>query len=88
MFKEAKLFFYFIFIISVFFFIIKYYTSNDHIKKNYRLKKDLTEKILLDSNNLFILESDTVNIIDDGENLSTQNIKKRFFWNLLINDTK
>ena len=87
MLKEVK-YLIFIFLIALFtFFTLKYYFSDDYKKKSYRSFNKIEEKITEYSNNLPILESDTVNIIE-YVNQNKDNKKKFNFWKLLENDEK
>jgi len=83
MIKEIK---YFFFILSIFLFIffsVKYYISDEHIKKSYRSKQNIDIKIKNYENKLILLESNTENIIEYPENNINKKKKKYFFWNLI-----
>ena len=83
MIKEIK---YFFFILSIFLFIffsVKYYISDEHIKKSYRSKENIDVKIKDYENKLILLESNTENIIEYPENNNNKKKKKYFFWNLI-----
>ena len=77
----------FIIIISLFFFFVgKYYFSDTNKKNSYRSFNNIEKKIDLYSDNLPILESDTIDIIQYVEK-SNNNKKKKFnFWKLLEQD--
>ena len=86
MIKELK---YFLFIVSIFFFIfftLRYYFSDTYKKKSYRSLSRVDEKIIVFSENLKTLENDTNNIIEYVEYRNDKNKKKYFFWELLKND--
>ena len=73
-----------LFIISFFFFILKYYLSNKTInEKNYNrqnIEEILKEKIF----DLPVLLNDTDNIIEFNNSIEDSiNKKKRSFWDLL-----
>ncbi len=75
-----------LFIISFFFFILKYYLSNKAInEKNYNrqnIEEILKEKIF----DLPVLLNDTDNIIEFNNSIEDSiNKKKRSFWDLLKN---
>ena len=75
-----------LFIISFFFFILKYYLSNKTInEKNYNrqnIEEILKEKIF----DLPVLLNDTDNIIEFNNSIEDSiNKKKRSFWDLLKN---
>ena len=86
MLKEIK-YLLFIIIISLFlFFTWKYYFSDENIKKSYRSKKNIDEKIKTYAKNLPILENDTNNIIEYVKQSDKKKKKKFNFWKLLEND--
>ncbi len=86
MLKEIK-YFIFIAVISIFIFLtVKYYFSDNNIKKSYRSYNSINERIKNYSKNLPVLENDTNDIIE-YINQSNQKKKKKFnFWKLLEND--
>ena len=86
MFKEIKYFIFFLVIILFIFFSIKYYISDDNIKKTYRNLSSVDENINIYKKNLPVIFNDTdkiVKYLNNGENL---NKKKYSFWNLLKNE--
>ena len=86
MIKELK---YVVYLFVIFFFIFfttKYYFSNENKKKSYRSFQSIDKKNAAFVSNLYILESDTENIIEYVENNVSQNKKTYYFWKLLIND--
>ena len=83
MIRELKYVFYLATIFFFIFFVIRYYFSDEYIKKSYRSLNLLDEKINTFSSTLTILESDTSDIIKYVENNNNQDKKKYYFWNLL-----
>ena len=83
MIRELKYVFYIITIFFFIFFVIRYYFSDEYIKKSYRSLNLLDEKINTFSSTLKILEGDTSDIIKYVENDNNQDKKKYYFWNLL-----
>ena len=86
MLKELK---YVVYLFVIFFFIFftaKYYFSDENKKKSYRSFQSIDQKNAAFASNLYILESDTENIIEYVENNVGQNKKTYYFWKLLIND--
>tara|TARA_B100000780_G_scaffold243546_1_gene186819 strand:+ start:272 stop:535 length:264 start_codon:yes stop_codon:yes gene_type:complete len=83
MFKELKYFLY-LSIISLFFFLlIKYYFSDDNIKNSYRSYKQVNEKITMYSQNVILLKSDTIGIVEYVEKNNNKNKKSFNFWKLI-----
>ena len=86
MFKELKYFLY-LSIISLFFFLlIKYYFSDDNKKNSYRSYKQVDEKITNYSQNIILLKSDTVDIVEYVEKNIDKNKKNYNFWKLINNN--
>ena len=86
MLKEIK-YLIFIVIIGLFlFFTVRYYFSDENIKKSYRSYKNIDEKIRIYSMDLPILENDTQNIIEYVNQTNKKKKKKFNFWKLLEND--
>ena len=84
--KELKYLFY-IFIISLFiYFSLKYYLSDDHKKKSFRLLKLNNEKVYNYSKNLILLSNNTNNIVKYVEKTFDENKKNYNFWKLINND--
>ena len=83
MIRELKYVFYIITIFFFIFFVIRYYFSDEYIKKSYRSLNLIDEKINTFSSTLTILESNTSDIIKYVENDNNQDKKKYYFWNLL-----
>jgi len=86
MLKELKYLLYLI-IISLFFFLsLKYYFSDDNKKNSYRSYKQVNEKIVNYSQNLILLKSDTINIVEYVEKTIDINKKNYNFWKLINNN--
>ena len=83
MIRELKYVFYIVTIFFFIFFVIRYYFSDEYIKKSYRSLNLIDEKINTFSSTLKILEGDTSDIIEYVENDNNQDKKKYYFWNLL-----
>ena len=82
MIKELKYFFYLLTIFLFVFFCVKYYFSDDHIKKSYRSKENIDLKIEEYEKKIVLLKNNTENIIEYPEN-SNKKKKKYFLWNLI-----
>ena len=83
MIKEIKHLLY-LFVIFLFFFLTaKYYFSDSHKKKSYRLQSNIDKRIEIYSKNIPILENDTKNIIEYVKNTHAKKKKKYHFWKLL-----
>jgi len=86
MLKELKYLLYLI-IISLFFFLsLKYYFSDDNKKNSYRSYKQVNKKIINYSQNLILLKSDTINIVEYVEKTININKKNYNFWKLINNN--
>ena len=84
--KELKYLLY-IFIISLFiYFSLKYYLSDDHKKKSFRLLKLNNEKVYNYSKNLILLGNNTNNIVKYVEKTFDENKKNYNFWKLINNN--
>ena len=83
MIRELKYVFYIVTIFFFIFFVIRYYFSDEYVKKSYRSLNLIDEKINTFSSTLKILEGDTSDIIKYVENDNNQDKKKYYFWNLL-----
>jgi hypothetical protein len=87
MLKELKYLLY-LFVIILFFFIsLRYYFSDDNKKNSYRSFKQMDEKIINYSQNIILLKSDTINIVEYVEKTIDKNKKNYNFWKL-INDNE
>jgi|TARA_B110001450_G_scaffold9475_1_gene9391 hypothetical protein len=86
MIKELRIFFYLIIIFLFIFLVLKFYFSDDNKKNSYRSLKQIDKKIIIYSQNLFLLKSDTKNIVEYIERNISKNKKNYNFWKLLNND--
>ena len=86
MLKELKYLLY-LFVIILFFFIsLSYYFSDDNKKNSYRSFKQVDEKIINYSQNIILLKSDTINIVEYVEKTIDKNKKNYNFWKLINNN--
>jgi hypothetical protein len=86
MLKELKYFLY-LFVIILFFFIsLRYYFSDDNKKNSYRSFKQVDEKIINYSQNIILLKSDTIDIVEYVEKTIDKNKKNYNFWKLINNN--
>ena len=86
MIKELKYVVYLFVIFFFIFFTVKYYFSDENKKNSYRSYQSIDKKNAVFVSNLFVLESDTENIIEYVENNVGQNKKTYHFWKLLTDD--
>jgi hypothetical protein len=86
MLKELKYLLY-LFVISLFLFLsLKYYFSDNNKKNSYRSYKQVDEKITMYSQNIILLKSDTVDIVEYVEKTIDKNKKNYNFWKLINNN--
>jgi len=86
MLKELKYLLY-LFVIILFFFIsLRYYFSDDNKKNYYRSLKQVDEKIINYSQNIILLKSDTIDIVEYVEKTIDKNKKNYNFWKLINNN--
>ena len=86
MLKELKYLLY-LFVIILFFFIsLRYYFSDDNKKNSYRSLKQVDEKIINYSQNIILLKSDTIDIVEYVEKTKDKNKKNYNFWKLINNN--
>ena len=86
MLKELKYLLY-LFVIILFFFIsLSYYFSDDNKKNSYRSFKQVDEKIINYSQNIILLKSDTIDIVEYVEKTIDKNKKNYNFWKLINNN--
>ena len=86
MLNELKYLLY-LFVISLFFFLsLKYYFSDDNKKNSYRSYKQVDEEITNYSQNIILLKSDTVDIVEYVEKNIDKNKKNYNFWKLINNN--
>ena len=86
MLKELKYFLFLFFIILIFFFSLKYYFSDSNKRNYYRYLKLIDEKINEYSENVILLENDTINIVEYVEKTINKNKKNYNFWKLINNN--
>ena len=85
MLKELKYLFFLIITSLFFYLIIKYYFSDENIRKSYRATKLFENRNFVENKKLNLLESDTDEFIEIINN--KKNDKKKFrFWELIEND--
>ena len=81
--KELKYLLY-LFVIFLFFFLtLKYYFSDSNKKNSYRSHKQIKEKIISHSQNIILLKSDTVDIVEYVEETIDKDKKNYNFWKLI-----
>jgi hypothetical protein len=86
MLKELNYLLYLLVITLFFFLSLKYYFSNDNKKNSYRSFKQLDEKITMYSQNIILLKSDTIDIVEYVEKTIDKNKKNYNFWKLINNN--
>ena len=86
MWKEVKYVIFIVVISSFLFFTVKYYFSDENIKKSYRSYNSVDERIKIYSQKLPILENDTNDVIEYVNQTNKKKKKKFNFWKLLEND--
>ena len=89
MLKEVKYVVYLLTIFFFIFFVIKFYLSENNIKKSNKVIIQYQNKIDKKFNNLPIIKSDTNNIIEYTNEIEEfKNKKQRKFWDLLKTNEK
>jgi len=86
MLKELKYLLYILVIMLFFFLSLKYYFSDDNKKNSYRSYKQVDEKITMYSQNIILLKSDTIDIVEYVEKTIDKNKKNYNFWKLINNN--
>ena len=86
MLKELKYLLYLLVITLFFFLSLKYYFSDDNKKNSYRSYKQVDEKIISYSQNIILLKSDTIDIVEYVEKTIDKNKKNYNFWKLINNN--
>ena len=86
MWKEVKYVIFIVVISSFLFFTVKYYFSDENVKKSYRYYNSIDERIKIYSLKLPILENDTNDVIEYVNQTNKKKKKKFNFWKLLEND--
>tara|TARA_B100000767_G_C19254050_1_gene324395 strand:+ start:63 stop:326 length:264 start_codon:yes stop_codon:yes gene_type:complete len=86
MLKELK-YLCFLFVIILFFFLsLKYYFSDDNKKNSHKTYNLADQNVTNYSENIILLKSDTVNIVEYVEKTIDKNKKNYNFWKLINND--
>ena len=89
MLKEVKYVVYLLTIFFFIFFVIKFYLSENNIKKSNKVIIQYQNKIDKKFNNLPIIKSDTNNIIEYTNEIEKfKNKKQRKFWDLIKTNEK
>ena len=86
MLKELKYLLYLSAITLFFFLSLKYYFSDDNKKNSYRSYKQVDEKITIYSQNIILLKSDTIDIVEYVEKTIDKDKKNYNFWKLINNN--
>ena len=86
MLKELKYLLYLFVIILFFFLSLKYYFSDGNKKNSYRSYKQVDEKITMYIQNIILLKSDTIDIVEYVEKTIDKNKKNYNFWKLINNN--
>ena len=86
MLKELKYFLYLLVITLFLFLSLRYYFSEDNKKNSYRSYKQVDEKITMYSQNIILLKSDTIDIVEYVEKTIDKNKKNYNFWKLINNN--
>jgi len=85
MIKELKYFFYVSLILLFFSLTLKYYFSDTNKKNSYRSLKKIDKKVIMFSQNLILLNSDTNNVTQYVKKTIDKNKKNYHFWKLKNN---
>ena len=86
MLKELKYLLY-LFVILLFSFLsLKYYFSDNNKKNSYRSYNQVNKKITMYSQNIILLKSDTIDIVEYVEKTIDKNKKNYNFWKLINNN--
>ena len=86
MLKELKYLLYLLIIILFFFLSLKYYFSDNNKKNSYRSYKQVDKKITMYTQNIILLKSDTIDIVEYVEKTIDKNKKNYNFWKLIKNN--
>ena len=86
MWKEVKYVIFIVVISSFLFFTVKYYFSDENVKRSYRSYNSIDERIKIYSLKSPILENDTNDVIEYVNQTNKKKKKKFNFWKLLEND--
>ncbi len=85
MIKEIKYFIFFLATILFIFFSLKYYISDQNIKKTFRNLSLIDENTNSYEKKIIIIPSDTNDIVVYLNNENKKNKKNYYFWDLLKN---
>jgi hypothetical protein len=88
MIKEFKYLLFLLIIFLFLFFSLKYYFSDDNKKNSYRAYKQVDQKITAYSQNIILLKSDTINIVEYIKKTKNKNKKNYNFWMLINKNEK
>ena len=69
-----------------FFLSLKYYFSDNNKKNSYRSYKQVDKKITMYTQNIILLKSDTIDIVEYVEKTIDKNKKNYNFWKLINNN--
>ena len=86
MLKEIKYFIFLLIIVLFIFFSVKYYISNENIKKTFRNLSSIDKNISVHKSKLPILSNDTNDVVKYLNNDESTNKKKYSFWDLFKNE--
>ena len=86
MLKEIKYFIFLFIIVFFIFFSVKYYISNENIKKTFRNLSSIDKNISVHKSKLPILSNDTNDVVKYLNNDESTNKKKYSFWDLFKNE--
>ena len=86
MIKEFKYLFFLLVIFFFIFFTVRFYFSDENVKRSYRSILLLDQKINEAEDSLKLLKNDTDDIIEFVEYKNNNKTKKYSFWKLLYND--
>ena len=86
MIKEFKYLFFLLVIFFFIFFTVRFYFSDENVKRSYRSILLLDQKINEAEDSLKLLKNDTDDIIEFVEYKNNKKTKKYSFWKLLYND--
>ena len=86
MLKELKYLLFLLVIFLFFFLSLKYYFSDNNKKNSYRSYKQVDKKITMYTQNIILLKSDTIDIVEYIEKTIDKNKKNYNFWKLINNN--
>ncbi len=86
MLKELKYLLYLLVISIIFLLSLKYYFSDNNKKNSYRSYNRVNEKNTNYSQNMILLKTDTINIVEYVEKTIDKNKKNYNFWELISNN--